>query len=238
MNKPSQSPMPPPHRRPSSAWFCLVPREEGPLQRARPSPRLQIRARWGETRRTPRRRGTQELPSEAGEGSRKCSRLRRSIVGSHAAPGGGGDGPSLGDVEIRDEQRPMRIPSFSSTPKATPTPTPTAKESIVVIPDRSPECLPGFGSLERPQMQRLVGVDDSLRDEDEDGAGKDTEQPCAPLRTWLPRTMRPRLAPSINPAASPFADAGPVAPGTTAEEERERAQTRRECRRAVRRQRQ
>ncbi len=38
-----------------------------------------------------------------------------------------------------------------------------------------------------PRCSALVGVDDSLRDEDEDRAGKDAERRCAPLRTWRPR---------------------------------------------------
>ena len=57
---------------------------------------------------------------------------------------------------------------------------------------------------QRPQMQRLVGVDDSLRDEDEDGAGEDADSGA--LRSVPgPLMMRPRLAPSINPAARLFA---------------------------------
>ena len=91
------------------------------------------------------------------------------------------------------------------------------------------ECLRRVGSLERPQMQRLVGVDDSLRDEDEDGAGKDTYSRA--LRS-VPGSLddETEARTEHQPGGEPVRDTEPVTPGTTAEEERERAQTRRECR--------
>ena len=70
--------------------------------------------------------------------------------------------------------RPMRIPRFSSTPKATPD-ADTLREGVDRHDPDDQERLRRVGSLQRPQMQRLVGVDDSLRDEDEDRAGKDAD---------------------------------------------------------------